>query len=70
MEPLRAVLYVFSAIAAFVLLSWLMGRLRSRRDRPGRGGPDPRLLEARKRYEAGEITEAELRRIEERIRRR
>ena len=55
------------ATAVVVLVGWLVGRWRSRKYRPGRAGPDPRLAAAQRRYEAGEITESELHRIEEHV---
>ena len=67
MNACGTVFYVAGATAVVVLVGWLVGRWRSRKYRPGRAGPDPRLAEAQRRYEAGEITESELPRIEEHV---
>jgi len=70
MNACGTVLYVAGATAVVVLVGWLAGRWRSRKYRPGRAGPDPRLAAAHRRCEAGEMSESELRRVEERLRER
>ena len=70
MNACGTVLYVAGATTVVVLVGLLLGRWRSRKYRPGRAGPDPRLAEARRRYDAGEMTESELRRVEQRLRER
>ena len=70
MHVCNTFLCVAGATAAVVLVGWLIGRWRGRKYRPGHAGLDPRLAQARRRHDAGEMSESELRRVEEHLRER